>query len=79
MVGLDSLPATFTTADVRVAGVHPRELYGWRDSGEIVELSRGVFRRADASTPTYPDLLAVAYRAPLAVVCLVSAAFVCGT
>jgi predicted transcriptional regulator of viral defense system len=76
MSGLDSLPATFTTADARRVGVHPRELYRWRDSGRTVELSRGVFRRADAPTPTYPDFLAVARRAPLAVVCLASAAAV---
>jgi hypothetical protein len=76
MGDLRSLPATFTAADARRAGVHPRELYGWRDSGETVELSRGVFRHADAPTPTYPDFLAVAHRAPLAVVCLISAAAV---
>ena len=41
-----------------------------------MELSRGVFRRADASLASYPDLLAVAYRAPRAIVCCVSAAAV---
>lgn len=51
-------------------------LYRWRDDGEIVELSRGVFRRADAPPASYPDLLAIAYRAPRAVVCCVSAAAV---
>jgi predicted transcriptional regulator of viral defense system len=56
--------------------VHPRQLYRWRDEGEIVELSRGVFRRADAPLASYPDLLAVAYRAPRAIVCCVSAAAV---
>jgi predicted transcriptional regulator of viral defense system len=73
---LDSLAPTFTADQARRAGVHPRELYAWRDAGQTVELSRGVFRRADAPTPTYPDLLAVAHRAPVAVVCLVSAASV---
>ena len=76
MSDLGSLPATFTAADAHKAGVHPRELYGWRDAGMTLELSRGVFRRADAPTPTYPDFLAVAHRAPLAVVCLISAAAV---
>lgn len=56
--------------------MHPRDLYRWRDAGEIVELSRGVFRRADAPPASYPDLLAVAYRAPRAIVCCVSAAAV---
>ncbi|MGL5859152.1 MAG: type IV toxin-antitoxin system AbiEi family antitoxin domain-containing protein [Angustibacter sp.] len=70
------LPATFTAGVARSAGVAPRELYRARDAGEVVELSRGVFRRADAPSASYPDLLAVAYRAPRAVVCLLSAAVV---
>jgi hypothetical protein len=71
-----ALPDTFTTQTALRAGVHPRDLYGWRDTGEVVEISRGVFRRADAPVATYPDLLAVAYRAPRAIVCAVSAAVV---
>jgi predicted transcriptional regulator of viral defense system len=35
-----------------------------------------VFRRADAPPASYPDLLAVAYRAPRAIVCCVSAAVI---
>jgi hypothetical protein len=75
---LQVLPDTFTTATARGRGVHPRDLYAWRDSGEVVELSRGVFRRADAEAASWPDLLAVAYRAPRAIVCCVSAAAVHG-
>jgi predicted transcriptional regulator of viral defense system len=75
---LQVLPDTFTTATARARGVHPRDLYAWRDSGEVVELSRGVFRRADAEAASWPDLLAVAYRAPHAIVCCVSAAAVHG-
>jgi predicted transcriptional regulator of viral defense system len=71
-----TLPNTFTTGSARQLGFHPREIYALRDSGEIVELSRGVFRRSDAPLATYPDLLAVAYRAPTAIVCCVSAAVV---
>ncbi|WP_442945415.1 type IV toxin-antitoxin system AbiEi family antitoxin domain-containing protein [Nocardioides sp. CCNWLW239] len=78
MVGLESLPATFTARMARGMEVHPRDLYRWRDSGEVVELSRGVFRRADAPEPSHPDLLAVATRAPRAVVCCASAAVVHG-
>ncbi|HMR48591.1 MAG TPA: hypothetical protein PKA68_04960 [Arachnia sp.] len=54
--------------------MHPRDLYAWRNDGQIVELSRGVFRRADAPPASYPDLIAVAHRAPRAIVCCVSAA-----
>ena len=74
MAGLEALPTTFTTAQARRAAVQPRELYAARDAGELVELSRGVFRKADGPAATYPDLLAVAHRAPRAVVCLLSAA-----
>ena len=60
MTVLPGLPATFTTATALAAGVHPRVLYGWRDDGEIVELSRGVFRKVDAALASHPDFLAVA-------------------
>jgi predicted transcriptional regulator of viral defense system len=65
---------TFTAKTARKRGVQNRDLYRWRDSGEIIELSRGVFRRSDAPAVTYPDVLAVAYRAPRAIVCGISAA-----
>ncbi|MDR1442528.1 MAG: hypothetical protein LBJ02_09135 [Bifidobacteriaceae bacterium] len=68
-----SLPPTFTAKLARVRGVNPRDLYSWRDSGDVKELSRGVFRKASAPHPTYPDLLAAALRAPRAVVCCLSA------
>lgn len=44
-----------------------------RDTGELIELSRGVFRQAEAPTPNLPDLLAVAHRVPTGIVCCVSA------
>jgi hypothetical protein len=68
------LPATFTTGHVLRLGVHPRRLYAWRDSGEIIELTRGVFRRADAPAAAYPHLLAIAHRAQVAVACLLTSA-----
>ncbi|MFV0458395.1 MAG: type IV toxin-antitoxin system AbiEi family antitoxin domain-containing protein [Actinomycetales bacterium] len=70
----ETLPSTFTTQTARSRGVHPRDLYAWRDAGPIVELSRGVFRRADAPPASFPDALAVAYRSPGAIMCCVSAA-----
>lgn len=73
-----SLPATFTTRLALDEGLHPRELYRLRDDGVIIELSRGVFRRADAPPATWPDLLAVQMRTPVAVVCCVTAASVHG-
>lgn len=72
-VTLMNLPATFTAQTARRHGLHPRDLYRLRDDGDLLELSRGVFRRADAPAASMPDLLAVAYRAQAAVVCCVSA------
>ncbi len=74
MLDLGALPATFTTAQARAAGVHPRDLYRGRDDGTVVELSRGVFRQGDAPEAAHPELLGIALRVPHAVVCLVSAA-----
>jgi predicted transcriptional regulator of viral defense system len=71
---LESLPPTFTTRAALAAGLSYRRLYQLRDDGELIELSRGVFRSADAPVTAYPDLLAVACRAPIGVICAVSAA-----
>jgi predicted transcriptional regulator of viral defense system len=73
MPALMPTPSTFTTRTALSLGLHPRDLYRLRDEGEILELSRGVFRRADAPAASMPDLLAVAYRAPTAIVCCLSA------
>jgi len=72
----DTLGNTFTTAEALSGGMHRRELYGLRDDGTVIELSRGVFRWANAPAPTFPDLLAVSRRVPIGVVCCVSAAAV---
>jgi predicted transcriptional regulator of viral defense system len=70
---LAPLPVTFTTAQARSAGIAPRDLYLMRDEGVLHELSRGVFRAADAPMSAHLDLIAVAARSPAAVVCLESA------
>lgn len=76
MTAIQELPPTFTTETALAEHVSPRDLYAARDSGLIFELSRGVFRHASAPPASYPDLLAVAYRSPGAIVCLLSAAAV---
>ena len=58
---MDLLAPTFTTKAALALGVHPRDLYAWRDGGLLIELSRGVFRKVDA---------------PTSIVCCVSAAAV---
>ncbi|MHB8562631.1 MAG: type IV toxin-antitoxin system AbiEi family antitoxin domain-containing protein [Acidiferrobacteraceae bacterium] len=54
-------------------GVHPRVLYGLRDSGRLQEVSRGLYRLADLPALGNPDLAVVAARLPRGVICLISA------
>ena len=61
------------TQDALQAGIHPRTLYGLRDSGVLDRLSRGVYRLATALPLGNPDLVTVALRVPDGVVCLISA------
>ena len=64
---------TMRTAEALEAGIHPRTLYGMRDSGELDRLSRGLYRLAEAPPLAHADLVTVALRAPKAVICLISA------
>ncbi|MCX5399891.1 hypothetical protein [Streptomyces sp. NBC_00102] len=66
---LAGLPPTFTTAQARQALLSPRDLAQLVTEAEIDELSRGVYRRADAPETAHADLLAVCARASRAVVC----------
>jgi hypothetical protein len=70
---LARLAPTFTTAGAERVGLWRRDLYRLRDDGVVHELSRGVYRKDDAPETAHLDLLAVAHRAPGAVVCLLSA------
>lgn len=63
----------FRTRDAAEAGVHWRDLYALRDEGTLVELSRGVFRFADAEMISDLDLVAVSKRSPRGTICLNSA------
>lgn len=66
---LAGLPPTFTTAQARRALLSARDLAYLVNAGEIDELSRGVYRQADAPETAYADLLAVCTRVPRAVLC----------
>ncbi len=55
------------------AGIHPRTLYAMRDAGVIEQLSRGLYRLADATPLGNPDLVTVAAKVPQGVLCLISA------
>lgn len=54
-------------------GVHPRTLYALRDSGDIEQVGRGLYRLSTAPPLSSPDLVPVTIRIPRAVVCLISA------
>jgi predicted transcriptional regulator of viral defense system len=54
-------------------GIAPRTLYAMRDAGQIVELTRGVYRLADAPMLSNLDLVQVALRVSKGVICLISA------
>lgn len=60
-------------AEALAAGISRRELYALRDSGAVMQLSRGVYRLASLPALEAPDLVTVASRVPNGVVCLVSA------
>ncbi|MGA1865202.1 MAG: type IV toxin-antitoxin system AbiEi family antitoxin domain-containing protein, partial [bacterium] len=61
------------TAQALRAGIHPGTLYAMRDSGVLEIVSRGVYRLADSSPLGNPDLVTVATRVPMGVICLISA------
>jgi predicted transcriptional regulator of viral defense system len=64
---------TLRTRDLMAAGVHTDTLYALRESGQVVELSRGLYRLAEVGEMYQPDLAVIAARAPNAAVCLISA------
>ncbi len=63
-----------SAAELVAAGLRWEDLYRLRDEGALVELSRGIYRLADAPALSHPDLLAVCRRAPEGMICLSSAA-----
>ncbi len=65
--------SVFRSRDAAEAGIHWRYLYAMRDEGTLIELSRGVFRFADAEMISNLDLVAVSKRSPRGTICLNSA------
>ncbi len=55
------------------AGIARRTLYAMRDSGQLEQVSRGLYRLTELSDLAYPDLVAVSRRIPNGVICLISA------
>ena len=63
----------FRSSEAVEAGVSWRDLYGLRDSGALLELSRGLYQLAEAAGVDDIDFIAVCARAPQGMVCLHSA------
>jgi predicted transcriptional regulator of viral defense system len=61
-----------TTQAIRL-GIAPRTLYAMRDAGQITEITRGIYRLAEASPLGHADLVQVALRISKGVICLISA------
>lgn len=61
------------TSDAIQAGIHPRTLYQLRDTGDIEQISRGIYRLTEIEAISNPDFVIVAMRIPNSVICLVSA------
>ena len=70
---LEKLPAgAFTQSEAARAGVYSRALYRLRDSGQLEQVSRGVYRLTTAPVADL-DLLEIVKRRPHATLCLASA------
>ena len=69
---LAQLPATFSYAQALQAGLTHHRLYRLRDAGQLEQVGRGLYRKADAGLTDF-DLLEAAQRAPQATICLLSA------
>jgi predicted transcriptional regulator of viral defense system len=61
------------TAEALRTGIHPRTLYELRDTGELEQVSRGVFRLSVREPIYNPDLVIAALRIPHGVICRISA------
>jgi len=61
------------TKQVLGEGIHRRTLYYMRDSGDLIQLERGVYQLADDEGTGNPDLVVIAKKIPKARICLISA------
>jgi predicted transcriptional regulator of viral defense system len=68
---LAGLPRLFSYTDARKQGLSDRDLRMLQDRGEIEKIGRGLFSASDLHAD--PDLIEIAFRAPLATLCLTSA------
>lgn len=69
---LDGLPETFTYRQAMSGGMNHHQLYALRDTGQLEQIGRGLYRKTDAELADL-DMLEAARRAPQATICLLSA------
>lgn len=70
---LRSVGPIFRSGEAIDAGLSWRDLYALRDTGEILELSRGLYQLRDSAGVDNIDFIAVCTRAPASMICLNSA------
>jgi predicted transcriptional regulator of viral defense system len=63
-----------SASELTNGGARWEDLYRLRDEGALIELSRGIYRVADAPATAHLDLVAVCRRVPDGMICLNSAA-----
>ena len=61
------------TSEALHSGIHPRTLYQLRDTGDLEQISRGIYRLTEIDPISNPDFFVVATRVPNSVICLISA------
>ena len=66
------LPSVFTYTEAVARGLSAERLYAYRDQGIVEQISRGLYRWADAPEIDQ-NLLEIAYRIPEATLCLTTA------
>jgi predicted transcriptional regulator of viral defense system len=71
-ISLDErLPSVFPLGQARALGLSERQVYAWRDNGDIEVLGHGIFAKPGIEMDQ--DLVEISVRAPLATLCLTSA------
>lgn len=68
-----ALPAAFTLAQAREAGLSKKRVYALLERGQLALVSRGVYRRSDSAPESEHELVEIALRVPEATLCLETA------
>lgn len=61
------------THEALAEGIHRRTLYGLRDEGALIPISRGLYQLSDMEVPAEVGLVEVSKKVPNGVICLISA------